>query len=106
MRTVHFVVPDGIDDPERPSGGNIYDRRVRDGLPVAGWRVHEHPVAGFWATPDRAALAGLATLLDALPDGAVVLVDGLIATPARDVLLPEAERLRLVVLVHMPTGDE
>ena len=25
---VHFVVPDGIDDPARPSGGNVYDRRV------------------------------------------------------------------------------
>src|SRR5690348_5391164 len=94
---VHFVVPDGIDDPDRPSGGNVYDRRVRDGLVEAGWRVHEHAVTGFWAAPGRSALAGLAGVLDTLPDGALVLVDGLIATPARDVLLPEADRLRLVV---------
>ena len=103
---VHLVVPDGIDDPHRPSGGNIYDRRVRDGLAAAGWRVHEHPVTGFWATPGRSALDGLAAVLDAVPDGATVLVDGLISTPGRDVMLAEADRLRLVVLVHMPTGGE
>ena len=28
MTAVHVVVPDGIDDPARPSGGNAYDRRV------------------------------------------------------------------------------
>ncbi|MEA2136493.1 MAG: hypothetical protein QOC68_4402, partial [Solirubrobacteraceae bacterium] len=25
---VHVVVPEAIDDPARPSGGNTYDRRV------------------------------------------------------------------------------
>ena len=34
-----------------------------------------------------------------------MLVDGLIASAAPDVLVPEARRLRLVVLVHMPLGD-
>ena len=28
VTAVHVVVPDGIDDPARPSGGNAYDRRV------------------------------------------------------------------------------
>jgi glycosyltransferase involved in cell wall biosynthesis len=41
-----------------------------------------------------------------LPDGAVVLIDGLIASPAPDVLVPHAGRLRQVVLMHMPLGDE
>ena len=36
---------------------------------------------------------------------AVVLVDGLIASAAPEVLVPAARRLRLVVLVHMPLGD-
>ena len=27
-----MIVPEGIDDPARPSGGNMYDRRVLDGL--------------------------------------------------------------------------
>jgi hypothetical protein len=29
---VHFVVPDAIDDPDRPSGGNTYDSQLRRGL--------------------------------------------------------------------------
>ncbi len=43
---LHVVVPDGLDDPPRPSGGNVYDRRVCDGLRAAGWSVHEHAVPG------------------------------------------------------------
>ena len=31
-REVAFLVPAGIDDPARVSGGNVYDRHVRDGL--------------------------------------------------------------------------
>ena len=44
-------------------------------------------------------------MVSGIPDGAVVLVDGLIASAAPDVLVPEARRLALVVLVHMPLGD-
>ena len=29
---LHVVVPDGVDDPARPSGGNTYDRRLCTGL--------------------------------------------------------------------------
>ena len=103
--TVHAVLPDGVDDPARPSGGNVYDRRVCSGLAALGWSVHEHVVAGFWDRPNATAFADLAGLLQAIPDGAVVLLDGLIASTAPDVLVPQAHRLRLVVLVHMPLGD-
>ena len=39
-----------------------------------------------------------------IPDGATVLLDGLLASPAPEVLVPEARRLRQVVLMHMPLG--
>ena len=104
MTSVHVVVPDGIDDPARPSGGNLYDRHVCTGLASLGWSVHEHAVPGFWARPDPVSLAGLAGLMQRIPDEAVVLLDGLIASPAPAVLVPHAHRLRLVVLVHMPLG--
>jgi glycosyltransferase involved in cell wall biosynthesis len=39
-----------------------------------------------------------------IPDGAVALLDGLVASAGAEVLVPEAARLRLVVLVHMPLG--
>jgi glycosyltransferase involved in cell wall biosynthesis len=105
VSSVHVVVPDDIDDPLRPSGGNTYDRRVCDGLALLGWAVDEHPVAGAWPSPDAAARAGLADLLSGIPDATVVLLDGLVASSVPEVLRPEARRLRLVVLVHMPLGE-
>ena len=104
MTAVHVVVPDGIDDPARPSGGNTYDRRVCRGLDSLGWSVHEHAVHGSWPLPEAASLALLGGVVEQIPDDAVVLLDGLIASTAPDVLLPQARRLRLVVLVHMPLG--
>jgi glycosyltransferase involved in cell wall biosynthesis len=105
VNAVHVVVPDDIDDPLRPSGGNTYDRRVCDGLALLGWSVKEHPVAGAWPSPDAAARAGLADLLAGIPDATVVLLDGLVASNVPEVLGPQAHRLRLVVLVHMPLGE-
>jgi glycosyltransferase involved in cell wall biosynthesis len=101
---VHFVVPEGIDDPERPSGGNAYDRRVSDGLRALGWDVPEHAVAGHWPVGDAPARAALATALARIPDGGVVMIDGLIASAVPQVMLPQAGRIRLVVAVHMPLG--
>jgi glycosyltransferase involved in cell wall biosynthesis len=105
VTVVHVVVPDGIDDPTRPSGGNAFDRQVCRGLEQLGWSVHENVVPGSWPQPDAAALATLADALERIPDDSVVLIDGLVASAAATVLVPEAERLRLVVLVHMPLGD-
>lgn len=93
MKDVRFVVPAGIDDPRHPSGGNDYDRRLSQELGAQGWRVIEHLVVP----------AGLARALADIPDGSVVLVDGLVASEA---LLPETSRLRIVVLLHMPVGDD
>ena len=98
------MVPDGIDDPARPSGGNVYDRHVCRGLRALGWSVREHAVPGSWPRPDAASHAALAEILQRIPDDAVVLLDGLIASAAPEELVPQASRLRLVVLVHMPLG--
>ena len=100
-----MVVPEGIDDPARPSGGNTFDRRVCRGLAAAGWAVHVHAVPGSWPRPDAPSYAALAGAVRRIPDGAVVLLDGLVASPAPEVLVPEAGRLRLVALVHMPLGQ-
>jgi hypothetical protein len=52
VTTVHVVVPDGIDDPARLSGGNRYDREVRDGLASIAVTLHESHIA--WASFERA----------------------------------------------------
>jgi glycosyltransferase involved in cell wall biosynthesis len=97
VTAVHFIVPEGIDDPATPSGGNTYDRRVCQGLAALGWTVHEHAVTGN---------AALARTVARIPDSAVVLLDGLIASPAPAALVPHARRLRQIVLMHMPLGDD
>jgi glycosyltransferase involved in cell wall biosynthesis len=105
VKTVHVVVPGGIDDAATPSGGNVYDRRICNGLTTLGWDVHEHAVDGGWPWPDDDAQRALVRVIAELPDGAVVLIDGLIASSVPAVLVPHAHRLVLVVLVHLPLGD-
>jgi len=102
--TVHVVVPDVIDDPSRPSGGNVYDRRVCAELEALGWSVRLHPLAGSWPCPLPAEVAGLDELFAAVPASDPVLVDGLLASAAPETVRRYAARLRLVVLVHMPLG--
>ncbi|MET7686391.1 glycosyltransferase family 4 protein [Streptomyces sp. NPDC005483] len=106
LRTVHFVMPGGVDDPTAPSGGNAYDRRVCLDLPGFGWQVERHAVAGSWPRPGAAARTELARTLRDLPEGTVVLIDGLVACGVPEIIVPETERLHLAVLVHLPLGDE
>ena len=106
LRTVHFVLPGGVDDPATPSGGNAYDRRVCLDLPGFGWQVTKHAVPGDWPRPGADARTELARTLREFPDGTVVLLDGLVACGVPEIIVPEAERLRLAVLVHLPLGDE
>ncbi|HVX42342.1 MAG TPA: glycosyltransferase family 4 protein [Mycobacteriales bacterium] len=82
----HLIVPEGFDDPARPSGGNHYDRRL------AGPALSVATVAG----------SRLDCALAAVPDGEPALIDGLIASGSAAVLGAHARRLSPVVLMHMP----
>ncbi|MHA6785021.1 glycosyltransferase family 4 protein [Pseudonocardia saturnea] len=99
--STHLVVPGDVDDPTRPSGGNAYDRQVRRGL-----GAEQIAVDGTWPRPDTSARAALDRALAALPDGATVLLDGLVACGVPEIVERQAARLDLVVLVHLPLGDE
>lgn len=103
---VHVVLPGDVDDPRVPSGGNVYGLRVCAGLPAAGRPVRAHRVAGPWPRPGTSARQELARCLDAVPSGADVLLDGLVACGVPEVVVPQATRLRVTVLVHLPLGDE
>ncbi|MBV9921147.1 MAG: glycosyltransferase family 4 protein [Pseudonocardia sp.] len=106
MTRVHVVLPGDVDDPRSPSGGNTYGRRIARELAGLGWTVARHRVPGSWPRPSAAEEAGLARLLSAVPDGEVVLLDGLVACGVPDAVLPQAGRLRVVVVVHLPLADE
>jgi glycosyltransferase involved in cell wall biosynthesis len=103
---LHVLAPDTVHDPASPSGGNTYDRCVCAGLAALGWSVRWLPVAGEWPTPTPRALERIAEALSGLPDDATVLCDGLVACAAPEALLPQTDRLRTIVLVHLPLGDQ
>lgn len=88
---VWFVVPDGVDDPERVSGGNVFDRRIEAELRRLGWVVRLVRVE-----PDAPG-----DPFDGVPDDALVLLDGLVAIGAPAAVESAARRLRIAVLVHM-----
>jgi glycosyltransferase involved in cell wall biosynthesis len=95
---VTLVLPGDVDDPAAASGGNLYGLRMCERL-LAG----KLAVPGPWPLGDPAALTDA---LAGLPDGAVVVVDGLVACGWPEIIGPAARRLRLAVLVHLPLGDE
>lgn len=132
---LYAVLPGSIDDPATPSGGNRYDREVLRRLANGGWsqsaagrrppgadrpagshrslvdeqpsvEVRETAVPGTWPRPGSTARATVTALLSGVPDDGVVLLDGLVACGIPDVLAPHADRLRLVILVHLPLADE
>jgi glycosyltransferase involved in cell wall biosynthesis len=103
-RALHVVVPEGIDDPARPSGGNTYDRRLCDGLAVDGWSVSVRTVDGDWPDAAEDARRTLEETLASIRDDELVLVDGLVASAVPEVMVPACRRLRVVLLMHTPFG--
>ncbi len=104
-RPLWVVLPGSVDDPAAPSGGNRYDRAVCDRL-ARSRDLHEIAVNGAWPRPAPPARTALAAALAGVPDSATVLLDGLVACGVPEILERHARRLRLVVLVHLPLGDE
>jgi glycosyltransferase involved in cell wall biosynthesis len=92
QRTIWFVVPEGIDDPERASGGNVYDRRLRQGLATRGWTLRTVPVADKTTASDA---------IGRIAAGGIALVDGLVAGWAPDAIEAAAGRLPVVIIAHM-----
>lgn len=103
---VYAVLPADVDDPTLPSGGNTYDRRLCAALTAAGTPVTVLTAAGAWPRPAASDRDRLARLLAGVPDGASVLLDGLVGCAVPEVVTSHAGRLHLVLLVHLPLADE
>jgi glycosyltransferase involved in cell wall biosynthesis len=96
-----FVLPADVDDVTVATGGNTYDRRMCELL-----GLEKVTVPGRWPTPSTKARVALSQTLGEIPDGAVVLIDGLVACGVPEVVVPQARRLRLVVVLHLQLADE
>lgn len=99
----HFLVPGAL---TRRTGGSIYDRRIVEGLSARGAAVTVHELDEDYPFPALDSLRRLADCLAAVPNGATVVIDGLIAGCVPEVLAREAARLRVVSLLHHPLADE
>jgi len=103
MKPFGFVVPGRID---QITGGYLYDRRVVEGLRAQGRDVTVHELSGRFPAADAEARDAATALLEDLPDGAALCIDGL-ALPGFDPALKRhAGRLSVVALVHHPLALE
>jgi glycosyltransferase involved in cell wall biosynthesis len=91
MRSVRLIVPGSI---HTRTGGSIYDRRIAEGLRDRGWTVDV-----------REATRVDACLLEDLPTGRLVLVDGLLFTDVVEAAAEHASRLKVIALIHLPLAE-
>jgi glycosyltransferase involved in cell wall biosynthesis len=103
LRELIFAVPGGLD---LPTGGATYDRKVVAALRAAGWQVDVLTWPGSFPFPGASDRHAVAADLAGLPDGALVLIDGLALGTLPDLTRVQSERLRLVALVHHPLALE
>jgi glycosyltransferase involved in cell wall biosynthesis len=103
MLPIVFVVPGRL---ETRTGGYEYDRKMIAGLRQRGWTVHVRELEGEFPLPTPAALSEAARVLAAVPDGTVVVVDGLALGAMPDAIETESDRLRIVGIVHLPLAAE
>ncbi|WP_298964997.1 glycosyltransferase family 4 protein [uncultured Roseibium sp.] len=103
MKSLCFAYPG---DLETPTGGYGYDRQIIAGLKRDGWDVDLVPLGDGFPFPDNQTLATAKKRLNTLPDGCLVVVDGLAFGAMPNAAKELKNHLELVALVHHPLCRE
>lgn len=103
MPRLYFALPGPL---EQRSGGTIYDRKVIDALREDGWWVEVLEWPSTFPFPNEDQRLEVGASLAALPDHALVMIDGLALGALPGLARREKDRLRLVALVHHPLALE
>lgn len=101
--TLYFVYPGNL---ETPTGGYHYDRRLILELRQLGVGVETIALSKQFPLPDAQAQEEARQALAGLPDGAVVMIDGLAFGALDELAEAEAQRLRIIALCHHPLALE
>lgn len=88
------------------TGGYAYDRRVIADLSEIGWSIERLPLGEGFPAPDPEVKREAERMLSQLPDGALVVIDGLAFGVLDEWAEREARRLCIVALVHHPLALE
>lgn len=100
---LYFVIPGRL---STLTGGYEYDRRLIAGLQDLGINVRHIEVSAQFPTPDSEALSDAALRMAAIPDGALVLADGLAWGAMDRIAQHEHQRLQIIALCHHPLAFE
>jgi glycosyltransferase involved in cell wall biosynthesis len=100
---LYVVIPG---DLETRTGGYGYDRRIISGLRGRGWSIEVVGLDEGFPVPAPAARAHAAAAFARIPDGSLVLADGLALGALPEEAERERDRLKIVALVHHPLADE
>ena len=103
MRSAAFLVPGNLDTR---TGGYIYDRHIVEGLRDRGWTIDVIELSDSFPFPAEDALRHASGALARLPDGTVVLADGLAYSAMPDLAAAEGVRLRFIPIVHLPLAQD
>jgi glycosyltransferase involved in cell wall biosynthesis len=103
--TIVFIVPGSVG---QLTGGYLFDKRVIEGLRAAGRAVDVRELPGsFFPAADETALAAGDTVMAALSEQDVAVIDGLALPAFANALTPAmASRRRLIGFVHHPLARE
>ncbi|EKF59472.1 Glycosyl transferase, group 1 [Agrobacterium albertimagni AOL15] len=102
-RSLVFAYPG---DLSLKTGGYGYDRQVLDGLRKLGWQITLLPLGEGFPFPTADTRRGAETALSSIPDGTLVLIDGLAFGVLDAWAGAHAERLQIIALVHHPLALE
>ena len=101
--SIYFAIPG---DLETPTGGYRYDRRLIGELRRMGVNVETVALPRCSSMPDQQTLSRVQQAMAAIPDQAVVVIDGLAFGVLDHMAVAEAQRLRLIALCHHPLAME
>jgi glycosyltransferase involved in cell wall biosynthesis len=103
MKRLVFAFPGELDTP---TGGYIYDRRIIEGLQSLGWQVDLLSLGIGFPYPNVETVAHAATLLQTVPVGTLVVIDGLASGVLPEAVADLSRHHPVVALVHHPLAFE